>query len=86
MKITIDYDKRLSLHGVRKEFANTINGDENVASATVFNALIDTCINIYMCQFILGGSYSVNTEDKLAIGDSLKNIKKILEKYQEPDC
>ena len=84
--ITIDYAKALpSVQGTQNESVNIINGNQNVAS-TVFAALISKCIAIYVYQFMLGGSYTLNTEDKLAIGDNLQNIKNILAKYQEPDC
>lgn len=64
---------------------NLINGDSNnhdLACGTYFAQKIYEVSHLFVSQLWLGGSYSINTEDKKVIVEKLKDITRILSKYE----
>lgn len=64
---------------------NLINGDSNnhdLACGTYFAQKIYEASSLFVSQLWLGGSYSINTEDKKAIAEKLEDIARILSKYE----
>lgn len=64
---------------------NLINGDSrdhDLACGTYFAQTIYEASNLFINQLWLGGSYRINTEDKIAIAEKLEAIANILSKYE----
>ena len=67
---------------------NLINGDSNnhdLACGTYFAQKIYEASSLFISQLWLGGSYSINTEDKKAIAEKLEDIARILAKFELTD-
>jgi len=63
-----------------KMIVNTINGDD-IISGTYFAHLIAKAAMVFGNQLILGGAYTINEEDKLVILDHLREVTRLVEKY-----
>lgn len=78
----IDFNKVWGLNGEVDVQKCLINGDD-CRSASIVNHLLNVSASIFTSYCILGGAYTINTEDKKEFADALDKARHILSKYNK---